>query len=133
MYCKDSDKLVTCLVDMKGTEDDCHTFSVLQSIANSITPMLHWTFDVPSKHPDKCVPCLDIKISKHREDQANQIKFQFFQKAVARKTLVTEDSALSAASKFSILVAEGCRRIKNTILVYLKIKSQKFYKNTIIG
>ena len=83
-----------CEVEEEENKDK-HTFGVLQRIADSVTSMV-------SDNRDNCVPCLDIKISKHVEDTDNKIKFQFYKKPVARQSLISKDSALPTSSKFSI-------------------------------
>ena len=87
----------------------------MKDIANNISPMLQWTSDVPSNYQDRKVPCLDLKISKHPENINNKIQFEFYKKSVSRNTLVTSNSALPTSTKFSVLVAEGTRRLKNTM------------------
>ena len=94
---------------------DSHTLSVLQQIAHTVTPMISWTTDVPSRYNDCSVPCLDLKISKHESDVNNKIHFEYYRKPVSRQSLVTSESALPTSSKLSILTAEGCRRLSNTI------------------
>ena len=115
----DKDCLVTDERDVeeehREVQGDHHTFSVLRKVANSISPMLQWTSDVPSNHSNNKVPCLDIQISKDVKDVENKIKFEFYKKQVSRSTLITRNSALPSSTKFSVLVSEGTRRLKNTI------------------
>ena len=80
---RETDSLTRAAVTVENMEGDKHTFSVFQSIADSISPMLSLISGVPSNHEDNEVPCLDLKISKDREDSENKIKYKFYQKPVA--------------------------------------------------
>ena len=91
---------------------DKHTFDILRRIADSISPMMQWTIDVPSMHKDGCVPCLELKANRYMGDKFNKIHFKFYQKPGTRQTLVSHDFALSNQAKFSILVGRRGKKIE---------------------
>ena len=93
-----------------------HTFNVLKTIGDDISPMMTWTTDIPTNHKDKCIPVLDLKLYKYenKDDKLEYVAHKFYRKEVCRQSTITDSSALSAGTKRSILVAEGLRRLVNT-------------------
>ena len=52
------------------------TMEVIKDIANDIDDMIALTIDVPSKHEDKKLPLLDLKVWLEKDEQ---IFFQFYE------------------------------------------------------
>ena len=52
----------------------------MKEIADSITTMITWEYDVPSNYASKELPVLDIKVRIDTEDKYNPIKFRFYEK-----------------------------------------------------
>jgi hypothetical protein len=89
---------------------DERTLSLIQGIANGIFGNLQWTFDVPSKYPNKRMPVLDLQVGiKDR-----RISFQFYEKSVSTRYTIPARSAHSWEVKRSTLTQEGVRRLLNT-------------------
>ena len=49
---------------------------VLNDIANSVDPLLTFTFDTPCNYSDKKMPALDIKVRVNVEEK-NRIDYEF--------------------------------------------------------
>ena len=97
--------------DMKTGEE---MMDLLREVANSITPMVVWEHDWPDKHPDGWLPVLDIQMKVDPDDRDNLVKHKFYQKPVSNKNLVSADSCMPRNVKFSTLVEEGYRRLRNS-------------------
>ena len=65
--------------DMKNDEE---MMSMLNDIANSVTSMIKWEADCPSRHMDGQLPALDVKLHIDEEDRRNPVKLKFYQKQV---------------------------------------------------
>jgi hypothetical protein len=84
---------------------------VLQEIANSVDPMITFTFDTPCSN--KKMPALDIMVSVN-EDMGNRIDYEFFEKPTKKPRVILADSAINTAAKRTILTQECLRRLRNT-------------------
>ena len=71
--------------------------------------MITWEEDYPTKYVDNKLPVLDVKMYVDVDDDEEPIKYEFYQKDVANKKLVSALSAMPRAMKFSTLVEELCR------------------------
>jgi hypothetical protein len=91
-------------------EEDLRTFKVIQNIANDIWPEIQWTMDVPSNHPNRRMPMLDLQVGL----QDGEIVFEFYGKVVNTPYCIPARSAHSWKTKRSSLVQEGVRRLLNT-------------------
>ena len=91
--------------------DDIRTMSIIQEVANEIDDDIKITYDVPSKHSDKMVPILDLKV---RINDEGYVEHVFYRKPMATNILTHKDSALSNKTKFTILTQECLRRMHNT-------------------
>ena len=49
-------------IEDEYVEEDEHTMKVITEIANSIDVDMQFTYDVPSKYPNKKVPIMDMQI-----------------------------------------------------------------------
>ncbi len=93
----------------KDIPDDVFTFSILQEIANTISPTLKVTFETPSQYPNGKLPLLDTQIWV--ED--NMIKHEYFEKKMTSKYVIMASSAHPERMKRAVLVEEGMRRMRN--------------------
>ena len=67
--------------------------------------------DIPSKHEDKKIPILDMKVWI---DERGLVVYEHFEKPAANRQVIHASSAQSAACKRSVHVNEVVRRILNT-------------------
>ena len=51
---------------------------LLSCIANSIEPMIQFTYDIPGSYSDSKLPVLDVKLWL---DPTGEVLFEFFEKA----------------------------------------------------
>ena len=109
---------------------------------NSLHPDIQWTGDVPSNYANGRVPMLNLQVgvvyiietlnkdgtSRTRREspklvaegelsaneiQYEQIKFEFFRKSMATKTMLRADSAMPEKIKRTNVVQELIRRVLN--------------------
>ena len=89
------------------------TMEVLQDVANSVDNMITFTHDTPCNYPDKKMPALDIKVNVNQE-MKSRIDYEFFEKPTKNPRVLLASSAISSASKRTILTQECMRRMRNT-------------------
>ena len=89
------------------------TMEIVQTIANSIDPMIKLTVETPCDSPDGKLAVLDLKVKVNHEEQ-NRIDFEFFEKPTKNPRVILADSALSFSKKRTILTQECLRRLMNT-------------------
>ena len=104
--------------DLKKVQDECKTdtkitMEVLQTIANEIDAMLTFTIDTPCNYSNGKMPVLDVEVCIN-EKECNRIDYEFYEKPTKNQKVILSDSALSAASKRTILTQECLRRMRNT-------------------
>ena len=97
----------------ENKSDSKITMEVLNDIANSVDPMLTFTFDTPCNYSDKKMPALDIKVRVNVEEK-NRIDYEFYEKPTKNCKVLLASSAINAASKRTILTQECLRRMRNT-------------------
>ena len=100
-------------MDDENKSDTQVTLEILKDIAESVDPMLKFTIDTPCSYSDGKMPALDIKVSVNIAESF-RIDYEFFEKPTRNPRVILADSALSAASKRTILTQECLRRIRNT-------------------
>ena len=91
--------------------DDERTMKVIQSIADSIDPLIKVTYDVPSRYSDLKVPILDIKVGM---SDTNEITYEFYKKPISNKYVTHKTSAMSKQQKMHILTQQCFSRLHNT-------------------
>ena len=84
---------------------------LLSCIANSIEPMIQFSYDIPGSYSDSKLPVLDVKLWL---DCSGEILFEFFEKASKSKQVILASSAIPRSQKITILTAEAVRRLRNT-------------------
>ena len=72
--------------------------------------MRKYTVDVPSNHPDKKMPVLDLQVWL----EGKQIKYIFYEKPMKSSKVIEKKSALPYTMKMRALTQEAFRRIHNT-------------------
>ena len=93
----------------KDTPDDILTFTVLQQIANTISPTLRVTFETPSQYPNGKLPLLDTQIWVEN----NLVRHEYYEKPMTSKYVIMASSAHPDRMKRAVLVEEGMRRMRN--------------------
>ena len=84
---------------------------LIRQVGDDIHPSIKLEVDYPSKHPDKKLPILDLKVwveQREREIQgSNQmvsvIVYEFYAKEIASKALINARSTMSASVKRTVL------------------------------
>jgi hypothetical protein len=89
------------------------TMEIVQTIANSINPMIKLTVETPCNFKNQKIPVLDVTV-KVNEEENNRIDFEFFEKPTKNPRVILADSALSFTKKRTILTQECLRRLRNT-------------------
>ena len=83
--------------------NDAHTVSINRDIANTVLPRsVIMEEDVPSKHPSKKLPILDMETWV--ED--NNIKFQFYRKPMSSRAVVMARFAFTTRNTMVILLSD---------------------------
>ena len=97
----------------ENVPDDERTMEVIKDIANSVDPMIKMTIDFPSKHEDKKVPMLDVKVWLE-EKSNNNIFYQFYEKPTKNRFVISKTSAMPMSKKIDTLSQGIFRRMHNT-------------------
>lgn len=106
--------------DKKRASDE-RTMELIRQVGDDIHPSIKLEVDYPSKHPDKKLPILDLKVwveQREKEVQgSNQmvsvIMYEFYTKEIASKALVNARSAMSASVKRTVLSQAVLRVLLN--------------------
>ena len=109
-----SQLVLTCNPDDDTRSPDERTAMVFKDIANSVTPMLTWTVDFPSSHPDGKLPVLDIAIWCEETALGTVTRYHFYMKPVSNPVSIPARSALSKSIKFATYRQETYRVLRNT-------------------
>ena len=94
----------------KMVRSDKRTMEELAKITGSVYDCLNFTSDCPSSQGEGKVPVLDLKL--YVSDQG-KIMHEFYEKPVACKLVIPEESAHSWRMKVAVMVEEGLRRLRN--------------------
>ena len=112
----DNDKIVVDVykeVMDRQKSDTKVTMDIVQSVANSINPMIKLTVETPCNFEDGMLPVLDVKVKVNQKEN-NRIDFEFYQKPTKHPKVILASSALSFRKKRTILTQECLRRLRNT-------------------
>ena len=93
--------------------DEKITMEVIRDIAGSVDSMISFTYDIPGNYSDGKMPALDLTISINQA-QCNRAEYEFYEKPTKNSRVILANSALSSASKRTILTQECLRRLRNT-------------------
>ena len=92
-----------------GEDDDTRTMREIRKLSNSLLPFIKFKEDVPANHESKKIPVLDFQVWAEEEetDQESGIKtrlmFEFYEKPMASKLVIMENSALPHRMKITTL------------------------------
>ena len=129
----------TKVVEDKKRAPDERTMELIRQVGDDIYPSIKLEVDYPSKHPDKKLPILDLKVwveQREREIQgSNQmvsvIVYEFYAKEIASEALINARSAMSASVKRTVLSQAVLRVLLNCspILPWARVvgKSRRWY------
>ena len=93
--------------DMEKEVDEI-TMKVFGEIANSVEPNIEVEIDYPSKHDDKMMPILDMKMAINSE---GEVEYMFHRKPQSNRFTMMARSALPLKVKRSTLSNEALRRL----------------------
>ena len=99
--------------DKKRAPDE-RTMELLRQVGDNIHPSIKLEVYYPSKHPDKKLPILDLRVwveQKEKEVQgSNQmmsvIMYELYAKEIASKAVIDARSAMSTSVKRTVLTQE---------------------------
>ena len=111
----------TKVVQDKKQAPDEKTMELITQVGDDIRPSIKLEVDYLSKHPDKKLPILHLKVwveQREREIQgSNQmvsvIVYEFYAKEIASKVLISARSAMSASVKRTVLSQAVLRVLLN--------------------
>ena len=89
---------------------DLRSAKIVQAVANTISPFIKVTIDVPSQHESTFMPFLDI----HAKMINDRIVYKFYKNEISKQTVIHASSAIPANTKRHDLVNEGLRRLRLT-------------------
>ena len=92
-------------------ETDEELAAKLQAIADTVMPGIKVEEDLPGRHPDKCLPILDMKVWL---DENGHLYHKHYQKPMASNLVISARSAHPTSTKRAIHIAELVRRLLNT-------------------
>ena len=93
----------------EGIPNDERTMKLLQTIANSIHPSIRMTIDYPSKHTDRKVPMLNVKMWIDEIEGRRLILYEHYEKEMATKMVIHANSAMPKKVKRTVLTQEVLR------------------------
>ena len=110
------DKLVDSDPNSDNLVTDAKMMNLLKDIANKMIKMITWEEDITDSYEDGKLPVLDLKMFLDKKDFESEepLKFEFYQKQIANKRVIYASSAMPRSVKFSTLVEELNRRLRNT-------------------
>ena len=103
-----------------GEDDDTRTMREIRKLSNSLLPFIKFKEDVPANHESKKIPVLDFQVWAEEEDTDQEsgtktrLMFEFYEKPMASKLVIMENSALPHRMKITTLSQEIVRRMRNT-------------------
>ena len=94
--------------------EDQRIMDKIREIGNTIHKSIELETDTPSKHKDKKMPVLDLKVwDETRKDEngnmTSKVLHEFYAKEISNKSVTHADSAMSMQSKRNILTSEMLR------------------------
>ena len=115
-----------------GEDDDIRTMREIRKLSNSLLNFIRFKEDVPANHESKKIPVLDLQVwreeeypvknslQSHLEEETSEaglktnLMWEFFEKPMASKFVIMENSALPHRIKMTTLCQEVIRRMRNT-------------------
>ena len=102
--------------EVSSSTPDEHTVTIVQQIANSVTSMLRFTSDCPSKYDNGRMPVLDISMWTTESENGTLSNYEFYSKPMANSVSIPADSALSHNVKLSTYRQMVFRVLRNTAI-----------------
>ena len=99
-------QLMRGVPDEDELEEDARVFEILKSVGDSIHESIQLEVDYPSKHTDRKVPILDVKVFVEGN---NRVMYEFYAKDVSSKRMLDARSAQPWAVKRTVLTQEVIR------------------------
>ena len=103
-------------IEVSNTAPDEHTANIVQQIANSVTSMLTFTSDFPSKHANGKMPVLDISMWTTETEEGTISNYEFYSKPMANNISIPAGSAVSHSVKLSTYRQMAFRVLRNTAI-----------------
>ena len=89
------------------------TMRLLQCVGNSIHPSIQLEIDYPSRHVDKKMPTIDVKIWVEKMNNQSRILYEHYAKPMSTKAVIYARSAMAWRTKRTVLTQEALRVILN--------------------
>ena len=103
-------------IEVSNTAPDEHTANIVQQIANSVTSMLTFTSDFPSKHANGKMPVLDISMWTTETEEGTISNYEFYSKPMVNNISIPAGSAVSHSVKLSTYRQMAFRVLRNTAI-----------------
>ena len=115
-----------------GEDDDIRTMREIRKLSNSLLNFIKFKEDVPANHESKKIPVLDLQVWREEEypeknsfqsdlegeageaGLKTKLMWEFYEKPMASKFVIMENSALPQRMKITTLSQEIIRRMRNT-------------------
>ena len=65
--------------------DEQRTFQIFKEMADSVTRMLTWEYDIPEFHPDRMLPMLDLKMYVNKDTRGPTLMHSFYKKDMSSR------------------------------------------------
>ena len=108
----DGERLIaneTTIAEDESEPPDKRTMQILQAVASYIHPSIRLTIDYPSKHADRKVPMLDVKMWMLEIGDEKKIAYEHYEKKITTKAVIHAKSAITTQVKRTVLSQEVLR------------------------
>ena len=107
------------VAEYEGVSNDGRTMTSVKQIRNNIHPSIQLEVDYPSKHQDRKLPILDLKVwietkekeTEKRHEKTSVITYEFYSKSMASKAVINARSAVNWSTKRTVLTQEVLCRL----------------------
>ena len=96
-------------IEDEGTRDDERTMKTLKTIGDSIHVSIKLETDYPSKHEDRKIPILDLKLWIAETEEGTKILYEHYEKEISSKAVIMARSSMPMQTKRTILTQEILR------------------------
>jgi hypothetical protein len=97
----------------EARNDDERCMDAVKSIADGIHTSIKVEVDYPSKHDDKKIPILDLKVWTERREGSSVVLHEFYTKEISSKAVIHPRSAMPYRTKRTIMTQEVLRVLLN--------------------
>ena len=103
----------SAMVESKAKSNDERCMNAVKSVADGIHTSIKVEVDYPSKHVDKKVPILDLKVWTEKREGTSVVVHEFYSKEISSKSVIHPRSAIPYKTKRTIMTQEVLRVLLN--------------------